>query len=266
MILSPLTVIKLGGSVITKKRKSPPEIDKENVLRIAKELRHCREKLIVVLGGGAHGHQAAHAYGYGRTDTDLEELLSGIPLIRHNMSLLSLEIETQLNHVGIPSVVIPPFPLVIMKDGEILSFPLDTLIRVLDANIAVIIHGDVCMDDVRGASILSGDTIVAHLAKELNASRVLIGTDVDGIFSANPSIDTDATLIPKINKSNIDEILESAGPSSSTDVTGGMHRKLLELMSLARGDSQVRIFNLSVPGRLTRLLDDESTICTTISE
>ena len=257
-----LTLVKLGGSVITEKKLSPPTVNKKTLNRIAKELRTHKGPLIVVLGGGAHGHQAAHAYGFGDASTPLEKLLAGIPSIRHNMTLLSLEVEQILNANGIPSVAIPPFASVRMHDGAISNFPTDIIQGVLEAHCAVIIHGDVCLDDVQGAFILSGDTISVYLAKALDIQRVFVGTDVDGILEEDPHINPNAALVSVIDSSNKDSILAGIGASSATDVTGGMALKTQELLELANQTAQVAIFNLTVSGRLAALLEGKSTTCT----
>ena len=262
--LKSLTLVKLGGSVITQKKFSPPTVDEMAINRIAKEIQAHKGPLIVVLGGGAHGHQAAHTYGFGDSSTPPEKLLAGIPSIRHNMTLLSLEVEQALNANGIPSVVIPPFSSVSMHDGVISSFPTDIIKGALEARCAVIIHGDVCLDDIQGASILSGDTISVYLAKALDIQRVFIGTDVDGIFEEDPRINPNATLVSVIDSSNKDSVLAGAGTSAAIDVTGGMTQKTQELLELANQTTQVAIFNLMVPGRLTSLLEGKSTICTRI--
>ena len=54
------------------------------------------------------------------------------------------------------------------------------------------------------------------------------------------------------------------GPSSSTDVTGGMTKKITELLELANHDIDVVIFNLLVADRLTALFGNESVVCTKI--
>ena len=262
--LKDITLVKLGGSVVTQKKLSPPAVNRVANNRIAKELQAHEGPLIVVLGGGAHGHQAAHAFGFGDSSTPHEKLLAGIPSIRHNMTLLSLEVEQTLNANGIPSVVIPPFSSVSMHNGMISSFPTNVIKRTLEAHCTVIVHGDVCLDDVLGASILSGDTISVYLANALDIQRVFIGTDVDGILEEDPHVNPNATLVSVIDSSNKDAVLAGTGTSSATDVTGGMAQKTQELFELANQTAQIAIFNLTVPGRLTALLKGKSTTCTRI--
>ncbi|MHA2423174.1 MAG: isopentenyl phosphate kinase [Candidatus Thorarchaeota archaeon] len=262
--MSKLTLLKLGGSVITKKEVSPPVINEEVVSRIAREIQPYSNPLLIVLGGGAHGHQAAHRYGFGDPNTPPSELLSGIPSIRHNMSVLSLGIESILKSNGITSVVIPPFSSTTLNSGKIQNFELDIFRKTLAANHTVITHGDVCYDDTRGASILSGDTILSYLSAHLDIERVFVGTNVDGLLDANPDENTNAQIIPLINEKNRNHVLGIAGPSGSTDVTGGMKRKISDLLTIAELGVEVIIFNLTVPGRLATLFQGKPTTCTRI--
>ena len=262
--LKPLTIVKLGGSVITHKDSSPPKINEVNLAQIAKELKTHRGSLIIVLGGGAHGHQAAHAFGYADTNTSNELLLRGIPPIRHNMSILASAVETSLSNEDIPAVVIPPFCTSTLRNGLIHDFPSNIIRMSLENGLVVVTHGDVCLDEERTASILSGDTIAVFLAEQLDAKSILIGTDVDGVLDDNPKLNPAAKHIPVINQENKSVILSKTGPSTNTDVTGGMLRKVSELLEIAKQNREIIIFNLTIPGRLSSLLQNESTICTRI--
>jgi isopentenyl phosphate kinase len=262
--LENLVIVKLGGSVITHKESSPPTVNEEHLSRIVKELAVHDGRLIIVIGGGAHGHQAAHKHGFGNPDTAPEKLLAGIPEIRHNMSLLASRVEKELNTQGIPGVVISPFMFVTLRNNLIDHFSTEIIEETLKAGISVIIHGDVCVDKTKSASILSGDTIAKHLAEQLKPRAVLIGTNVDGVMDDNPTDNPNAKPIPLINNSNKTEILSLTGPSSSTDVTGGMTKKITELLDLANLNVDIIIFNLLVAGRLTALFENKSVICTRI--
>ena len=250
--------------MITHKDSAPPQINEKNLARIAKELKGHRGELIVILGGGAHGHQAAHSFGYADPKSPKELLVKGIPPIRHNMASLASSVETHLNREGIPSIIISPFNSVILRNGLIHDYPTKIIRKSLENQLVVITHGDVCFDEESTASILSGDTIAVYLAKELNAGTILIGTDVDGVLDDDPKINPEAKHIPTINQENKDIILSKTGPSTNTDVTGGMVKKLSELLEISRQDREIVIFNLTVPNRLKFLLQNEPTVCTRI--
>jgi len=263
--LDSLTVVKLGGSVITHKDSSPPMVNTETILRIVRELKARRGKLIVVLGGGAHGHQPAYLFGFGDSSAPKERLLAGVPVIRHNMTLLSLEVEKAMQDVGILGVVFSPFSSSRLHNGSIVAFPTGLIQRALEAGLTVITHGDVCFDDTKGVSILSGDTILVFLAKALGAKSIYVGTDVDGVFEGDPKEDHTAKLVPVINKSNKHHVLLGAGSSRAKDVTGGMARKVGELMELEDKKPEIAVFNLCIPGRLESLLSGKPVICTRIT-
>ena len=259
-----LTIVKLGGSVITHKGLSPPTVNQENLSRIAEELKTSKESLIVILGGGAHGHQAAHKHGFGDPSTPSEQLLRGVPAIRHSMSALSTAVEEVLNEAGVQCVVLPPFLMASLNNKEIVSFQTSLIRKAISSGFTVITHGDVCFDESLGASILSGDTIAVYLAREMKATSLYIGTDVDGVLEEDPNTNPEAAQIEIIDATNMDSIVSKAGPSSATDVTGGMGKKLEEIFTLARLKMDIAIFNLGVSGRLSALLSGTTPPCTII--
>lgn len=265
-LLKDICIVKLGGSAITFKDLTPPKTNVSLLERVARELASYKGRLVIVLGGGAHGHQTAHRFGYGSPDASITDILSGIPHIRHNMSVLSQEVETQINKHGLNAVVHPPFCSVLLRNGKIKEYPLYHYRKSLESGLTVLTHGDVCFDMQKGASILSGDTIVTHLTRNLKPKSVLIGTDVDGVYKGDPKTNPDALFVPQLDSSNLHEVLRFAGPSGSTDVTGGMRRKLEELIDIAKYTEKIAIFNLTVPDRLQALLQHKKTRGTTVIE
>ena len=102
-------------------------------------------------------------------------------------------------------------------------------------------------------SVMSGDQVIAQTVKHLDPEKVLMGTDVDGIFTADPKIDSSAELIEEINENNIKEVLAKCGESKSVDVTGGMKGKLEKLASTLNG-VPAEIFSLFKEGNLEKAL------------
>ena len=82
-------------------------------------------------------------------------------------------------------------------------------------------------DSVAVEEIVYGDndSLSAIVAKLINADALIILTDIDGLYDANPAENEDAKLIPVVNV--IDEDLYAiAGGRGSTLGTGGMVTKL----------------------------------------
>ena len=107
-----------------------------------------------------------------------------------------------------------------------------TLLTLLQFGVVPVINEN---DTVATEEIRFGDndTLAALVANLVEADLLLILTDQQGLFTADPSIDTDATLISQINVN--DERLESmAGESRSGLGRGGMSTKVSAARLAAR--------------------------------
>lgn len=82
-------------------------------------------------------------------------------------------------------------------------------------------------DSVAVEEIVFGDndSLSAHVAKIIDADMLIILTDIDGLFSANPAENEDAVLISSVDRIT-DDILSLAGGSGTDRGTGGMITKL----------------------------------------
>lgn len=76
-----------------------------------------------------------------------------------------------------------------------------------------------------GLSIGENDTLAAIVAENIGADILILLSDIDGLFTADPSKDKSARLIPVVEK--ITEEIERCGAGSATEVgTGGMITKI----------------------------------------
>lgn len=69
------------------------------------------------------------------------------------------------------------------------------------------------------------DTLSAKVAGLIDANQLIILSDIDGLYNADPSTNSHATLLEKVNDITV-EIEEAAGGSSSSVGTGGMKSKI----------------------------------------
>ena len=100
----------------------------------------------------------------------------------------------------------------------------NTLNRLLELGALPILNEN---DTIATDEIVIGDndTLAAIVAESVKAHLLVLLSDIDGLYSADPHTDSDAKLIPLVHK--IDEkILALAGVSSTTLGTGGMVTKL----------------------------------------
>ena len=129
----------------------------------------------------------------------------------------------------------------------------NTLNRLLELGALPIINEN---DTVATDEIVIGDndTLAAKVAESIHADLLILLSDIDGLYTADPHKDPDAVLLHKVTK--IDEyILNLAGVSSTTQGTGGMVTKLHAAeICLACGCDMV-IANGSKPANLYDILD-----------
>ncbi|MBQ3151555.1 MAG: glutamate 5-kinase [Clostridia bacterium] len=111
-------------------------------------------------------------------------------------------------------------------------------------------------DSVAVEEIVYGDNdnLSAQVAKLVGADVLIILSDIDGFFSANPAEDENAVLIPVVSRID-DELLHMAGPSVSRLGTGGMATKLGAAKLATEAGIDTFIMNGSNPEDIYRLFD-----------
>jgi glutamate 5-kinase len=99
-----------------------------------------------------------------------------------------------------------------------------TLDRLLTLGVVPVINEN---DSVATAEIRFGDNdrLAARVGQAAGAAGVLLLSDVDGLYDADPTMRADARLIERVEL--VDEVLSFAGPGSSSGMgSGGMRSKL----------------------------------------
>ena len=100
----------------------------------------------------------------------------------------------------------------------------NTLNRLLELGAVPIINEN---DTIATEEIVIGDndTLAAIVAKSVGAQLLVLLSDIDGLYTADPHTHPDAKLISRVEKVD-DAVLALAGVSSSDLGTGGMVTKL----------------------------------------
>jgi isopentenyl phosphate kinase len=145
---------------------------------------------------------------------------------------------------------------VTFDNGKVNRMLLDPIRKALQAGLVPLLHGDLVFDESRGIGVLSGDRIASLVGQRLGASRVLLGSDVDGVYLQNPKTFPSATLISEVTSENFRSVLEaSRGPSG--DATGGMAEKVRQALQLAKNGCECYIFNLKEKNALRKVLEGD---------
>ncbi|HMK54656.1 MAG TPA: isopentenyl phosphate kinase [Methanobacteriaceae archaeon] len=262
-----MIILKLGGSVITRKEEIRPTLDQENLQRISQEIADSKvEKILIVHGAGSYGHPHAHEYGIGNqieNNQDLTQKKMGFSITHQSVQMLNLEVCRALINEDIPAVPISPSSFIKTDKKRITDFKIDLINEYLDLGLVPVLYGDVVLDsDLKiKMAVLSGDQILQYVATKLAARRVILGTDVDGIFDRNPKKHPQAQLIPTVTSQDDLNFLEGA---QTTDVTGGMSGKVEELLKLAQKGIESEIINIDKKELLKRALRGEDVVGTRI--
>jgi isopentenyl phosphate kinase len=106
----------------------------------------------------------------------------------------------------------------------------EVLASTLAAGLTPVLHGDACLYGTGGgARILSGDTLMELLGRAPWVTHAVFLTVVDGVYTADPSIDPGAVLLhtlrvdPVTARIRFPGRLDAASSSHPHDVTGGLN-------------------------------------------
>lgn len=101
------------------------------------------------------------------------------------------------------------------------------------------------------------DTLSAVVAELIGADTLIILSDIDGLFDKDPGKYKDAKLVPMVTEIT-DELMATAGDSSSNRGTGGMVTKLIAAKKAMAAGVNMVITNGKNPKVIYDILDGES--------
>jgi isopentenyl phosphate kinase len=256
-------VLKLGGSVITHKEK-PLTPNLPAIKRLANEISRANvSRLILVHGGGSFGHPIAKQYAIEKGYKDPTQIMGFSKTRQAMIALNKLVVDSLIQH-NIPAVTVQPSSCIITKQGRIQLMEEKPLRKLLEMEFVPVLHGDAVLDSDKGFAILSGDQLVSSLAIRLNAERIIIGIDVDGLYASDPKTDSTAQLIQHIPLQELRKLHHKIEENKVTDVTGGMFGKMMELMPAVEKGIQAMIINAAKSDNVYKALKSEKVSGTVI--
>jgi isopentenyl phosphate kinase len=263
-----LTLIKLGGALLTDKKK--PYTYREKVLEsVCREIGECLsegliQNLILLHGVGSYGHPPVLEHNLHKGFLGPEQLL---PLSKTQEGVATLRhiIVKELQNAGIPVCLMYPSSMVVSEKMQMTKYFLDPLKGFASVGMVPLLGGDILIDSVMGWSVGSGDQLAVIIAKELGAKRLLFASDVSGIYEADPKLEPDAALIDTVNLNDLEATLERMGASGIDDASGAMKGKLKSLIPakpLIEKGLEVGLLSMMNYGTLKAFLKNEDCQCT----
>ena len=133
---------------------------------------------------------------------------------------------------------------------------INTMIRLIELGALPIINEN---DTVATSELIIGDndTLAAVVAKSIDADLLVLLSDIDGLFTADPKKDPKARLISKVEKIT-PEIEALAGGVSSKVGTGGMVTKLKAAQISVQSGCDMIITNGTDPNVLYDIIDGKN--------
>ena len=251
----PIAIVKLGGSVITRKReveKLRPKI----VARLASEIASIRSHRLVVLhGAGSFGHPGAVRFGLARppaADTAPGARVRGAAIVSAEVRRLHLTVLRALVAAGARPWSVPPATLAEQRAGELLRLETGPFAQALEAGFTPVSFGDVVLDREWGSSILSADTLALALIGPLGPARVVFVSDVPGVHPPGPVPKGRRPVVRELTDATLADLSPSAG---GPDVTGGIRGKVAVMRAIARRGVDAGLISGLSDGSLVRAVE-----------
>ena len=166
--------------------------------------------------------------------------------------------------IGIPIFPFSPSSFTLSKKGKISEGSVSQIREAMARGFIPVVYGDVGVDAEQGVCIVSTEEILNFLSRHFKPSKVIFGTDVDGVFDRNPA-DPKAKLVGELNNKNISEIMSTVGTTKKVDVTGGMKIKVSLMYEIVRSTGAIGyIANATKPGIMKSIILGRDEQCTVV--
>ena len=211
-------VVKVGTSTLTHATGNLNIRRVEKLCKVLSDIKNAGHEIILVTSG---------AVGMGVGKLSLKERPKEIPLKQAIAAVGQCElmytydrIFSEYNHV-IAQILLSAYDV---ENEERRQNFHNTLFRLLEMGVLPILNEN---DTVATEELAIGDndTLSAIAAVSANADLLVLLSDIDGLYTADPHADPDAKLLPEVHGIT-PEIIALAGGKGSSLGTGGMTTKL----------------------------------------
>jgi isopentenyl phosphate kinase len=250
-------VVKLGGSVLTRKKEAA-RLRPKVLRRLASELASPGSPPFILLhGAGSFGHPGAVRWGLASSPADPDaraHRLRGAAIVSAEVRRLHGDVLQALVDSGLSPLSVPPLPIALNRAGKLSRIDLEPFRRALSLGAVPVSFGDVVPDADWDFSILSADAIALELIRGIPSVRLLFVSDVDGVLaSASPGQRPRA--VARLTRDVVDSLRPTEGVA---DVTGGIRAKAEAMLAAADLGADAGLISGLRHGALSRALRGES--------
>lgn len=230
-----VTLIKLGGSIIT--NKEVPMMVREDVLQrlvreIVKAHKETGELFIIGHGQGSFAHAPALRYktmdGFINAESPM-----GMAITQDSAAQLNRIVVKEFLAAGAPAVSCNFSNTLVTKKTEAHHWCSAVLEEYLAKGLFPITGGDVIVDTDKGCTIWSTEKVLGFIAQHFANSKKYAVKKMIHVAEVAGVLDGNGTVVPEITTTNLEKVRELITTTKGFDVTGGMAHKLDESMKLA---------------------------------
>ncbi|HXW66486.1 MAG TPA: isopentenyl phosphate kinase [Thermoplasmata archaeon] len=249
------TIVKLGGSVLTRKREVE-RLRPKLLARLAHEVASTTQSRVVLLhGAGSFGHPGARRFGLARPPEDgasAAQRSRGAAIVAAEVRRLHLAVLRALLAAGASPESIPLSTHAVQRAGQLRSLDAGPVRDALDRGRLPVSFGDVVPDEAWTSSILSADTIALELVRALGARRVIFVSDVPGVYDGPPV--PRRRIVAEVSSATLEGLRP---PADRPDVTGGIRGKVEAMLAIAAAGADAALISGLTDGALSRALRGE---------
>ena len=211
-------VIKIGTSTLAHSTGRLNIRRVEELVKVMSDLKNCGHEVILVSSG---------AIGMGAGKLSLKSKPSDIPTKQAAAAVGQCELMytydklfSEYNHT-VAQILLTGSDF--RHEDRHQNFT-NTMMRLLELDVLPIINENdtVATDEI---SVGDNDTLSALVAESINADLLVLMSDIDGLYTADPHKNPEASLIPEIRELSA-EVMALGGDAGSSLGTGGMRTKL----------------------------------------
>ena len=230
-----MLLVKLGGSIVTNKEK-PLTPRRKTIDNVVRSLKKIHEPMVVVHGGGSFGHYWSVKYDMHTKPAKYD--LRGVSIVKNSMVelnkiILQSFLSNKLNPYSLP-------PTDFVSGNKPILKKIKEIKKIAQSNLIPITYGDALWYGEKKSYILSGDVIMTMIAKVLRPRLSVFVLNVDGLYG---DIKKKKLIYEFKNK-------QLSFTKPTTDVTGGMKRKVEEASKISKLGLKVFFVNGNKPERI----------------
>lgn len=240
-------VVKVGTSTLTHKTGHINIRLLEHLVKVLSDIRNSGRELILVTSG---------AIGVGVGKLGLVQRPDDIPGKQAAAAVGQCELMYLYDkyfseyNLTVGQVLLTRYTMDRTDDRENVKNTFNALLR-MNAIPVVNENDTVATDEIR---VGDNDSLSAMVAEITGADALVILSDIDGLYTANPATDSSARLVPLVETID-DALLGTAGGAGTSRGTGGMVTKLYAARIATQAGADMYIINGKNPDNLYDLLE-----------